>query len=75
MTETTPRYITDMAAARSASQAQQERTKQEQAIAAARMEDAFERHYDTAWGDPTMRNERMAWIACWRAATAAQQGD
>lgn len=36
---------------------------------AARMEDAFERHYDTRWSDPTMRNERLAWIAAWRAAS------
>lgn len=36
----------------------------------ARMEDAFERHYDTSWHDPTMRNERLAWIAAWRAASA-----
>lgn len=71
MTETIPRYITDAPAARRASQAQQERIKREQATSTARMEDAFERHYDWSWGDPVMRNERLAWIACWRAATAA----
>lgn len=40
------------------------------ALDMARMEDAFERHYDTRWHDPTMRNERLAWIAAWRAASA-----
>ena len=38
---------------------------------AARMEDAFERHYDCHWGDPTMRSERLAWLAAWRAAVAS----
>lgn len=27
--------------------------------------DAFERHYDTSWNDPALRNERLAWRAAW----------
>lgn len=64
------RHITDAPAARRASAEQQERIRQEQAASTARMEHAFERHYDTRWHDPTMRNERLAWIAAWRAASA-----
>ena len=33
----------------------------------------FERHYDCLWGDPTMRPERLAWLAAWRRATAHAQ--
>ena len=35
------------------------------------MIDAFERHYAIEWSDSELRNERMAWIAAWRAALAA----
>ena len=33
---------------------------------------AFERQYDTTWADPALRNERLSWIACWKAASACQ---
>lgn len=34
------------------------------------MQTAFERHYDTNWDDPSLRNERLCWIASWKAARA-----
>lgn len=37
------------------------------------MQFAFERHYDTDWNDPALRNERLAWAASWKAARAAQK--
>jgi|GEM_PF-4886544 len=35
------------------------------------MIDQFERHFDTGWDDPLLRNERLAWIAAWSARGAA----
>ena len=37
----------------------------------AAMQLAFERHYDTHWDEASLRNERLGWIACWKAARAA----
>jgi len=37
----------------------------------AAMQTAFERHFDTTWDDPSMRNERLCWIAAWKASRLA----
>lgn len=37
----------------------------------AAMQGAFERHFDTDWNDPAMRNERLCWIAAWKASRLA----
>ena len=34
--------------------------------------DAFERHYDTNWNDPALRNERLAWRAAWASKPDAE---
>lgn len=37
--------------------------------------DAFERHYDTSWNDPALRNERLAWRAAWASKPDAAPSD
>jgi len=38
----------------------------------ATMQTAFELHFDCDWNDPALRNERLAWIAAWKAARLAR---
>ena len=37
-------------------------------IETAAMQTAFELHFDASWDDPSLRNERLCWIAAWKAS-------